>query len=228
MTAETCTCASDGSAVRCPVHTQADFDAADAADDAGVAPGQAAVAAVHVMRWTYDDGCTTAEAVCFAAEGADCRLTSAGPECDCEWWGRIERRDDGTIWHLLSDGYRDLTQPRKQEQWHQVVPQDECNVCLFINESGCAEELTPEQDQHTEFVLADVPFEPVWENDGCSWRPLPAAALAANLPVDDGARAALAEVTRRIEHKHAAEIVREVTATLPRADNLAADRDGAK
>ena len=90
-----------------------------------------ALAAVHVMRWTYEDGGARAEAFCLAAPDADCRLTSAGPECDCEWWGRIERRDDGTIWHLLTDGYRDLTLPRDQEQWHRVVPQDApaCNDC---------------------------------------------------------------------------------------------------
>lgn len=145
--------------------------------EAGSCTSGPEIGAQHVIRWTYD-GCAEAEAVCLAAPDADCRLEAVDhSECQCEHWGRIDRRDDGTIWHALTDGHRDLTLPRDQEQWHQVrasegPAESTCNVCLFINESGCVEELTPDGEHH-DFVIADVPFEPVWENDGCSWRPKP-------------------------------------------------------
>lgn len=120
--------------------------------------------ALHVMRWTYEGDHVKAEAVCLAAPDADCRLTSK--ECDCEWWGRLERRDDGTIWHIVGD-----VSEWHREDWHEMVPSGECNVCLFINESGYAMEQTPD-GECPEFVIGETPFEPVWENDGCSWRPL--------------------------------------------------------
>jgi len=87
----------------------------------------------HAIRWTFDRGSVVAEAICNAEPGADCRLTSV--TCECEEWGEIWRRDDGTIWHKIVD-YGDSIEPR----WHEVKPQDDCNVCLFINESGCVEE----------------------------------------------------------------------------------------
>lgn len=120
------------------------------------------MSAEHVMRWTYEAGYTKAEAVCLAAPDADCRLTPVS--CECERWGEIRRDRDG-IWHRIVEGSE--TEP----QWHEVVASGECNVCLFINESGCAEEMTPDLERHY-FTIADVPFEPVWESDGCTWRPL--------------------------------------------------------
>lgn len=130
----------------------------------------------HIMRFEYDrDSVAEPKAICLAAHDADCRLQPADHhQCQCEYWGRIERRDDGTIWHLITelDGKGYVPQPG---DWHQLVPGDDCNICLFINESGYAAELTPDGEDHR-FVLADVPFEPVWENDGCSWRPITAEA----------------------------------------------------
>jgi hypothetical protein len=120
------------------------------------------------MRFEYDrDSVAEPKAICLAAPDADCRLQPADHnECQCEWWGRIDRDADGTIWHPVGD----------RSEWHhgdrhQLVPGDDCNVCLFINESGYVGELTPDGEDH-HFVIADVPFEPVWENDGCSWRPI--------------------------------------------------------
>jgi hypothetical protein len=112
----------------------------------------------HAIRWTFDRGSITAEAICNAPEGADCRLTSV--TCECEVWGEIQRRDDGTIWHKIVD-YGDSYEPL----WHEVTPQDDCNICLFINESGCVEEL----GGHQEFVIAETPIKPIWEADGCDW-----------------------------------------------------------
>jgi hypothetical protein len=41
---------------------------------------------------------------------------------------------------------------------------DDCNVCLFINESGCVEELGAGT-----FVIAETPIRPLWIDDGCDW-----------------------------------------------------------
>ncbi len=113
----------------------------------------------HAIKWEFDDGAVTATAVCHAALDADCRLTST--TCECERWGEIQRRADGTIWHKITD-YGDSFEPR----WHQVKVGDDCNVCLFINESGCVEELAV---RGTRIDLGETPIEPVWIDDGCDW-----------------------------------------------------------
>lgn len=110
----------------------------------------------HVIRWEFNEGSVTATAVCNEPEGADCRLTSVS--CWCEQWGEIRRRDDGTIWHRIVDGSE--TEP----QWHELKPMDDCNICLFINESGVVEELG-----HGSFVIGETPIRPLWEIDGCDW-----------------------------------------------------------
>lgn len=111
--------------------------------------------AEHVIRWTFDRGGVTAEAVCNAEHGADCRLTSVS--CQCERWGEI-RRTANKVWHKIVDGSD--TEP----QWHEVVAVDYCNICLFINESGCVDELGAGT-----FVIGEVPIRPVWVDDGCDW-----------------------------------------------------------
>ena len=111
----------------------------------------------HAIRWEFDRGHVSAKAICNEPEGADCRLTSVS--CECEHWGEIWRRDDGTIWHKIVE-YGDSIEP----VWHEVVPQDDCNVCLFINEPGYAEELG-----RGEFVIAETPIKPVWDVDSCEW-----------------------------------------------------------
>lgn len=111
----------------------------------------------HAIRWTFDQGCVTAEAICHAPPGADCRLASK--TCECEELGQIWRRPDGTIWHKIVD-YGDSHEP----VWHEVVPQDDCNICLFINGSGCVEELGA-----GEFVIAETPIKPIWVDGGCDW-----------------------------------------------------------
>jgi hypothetical protein len=124
--------------------------------------------ALHSIRWTFDRGSVTSEAICHAPAGADCRLVSV--TCECEQWGAIDRRDDGTIWHKIVD-YGDSIEPL----WHQVEPQDDCNVCLFINESGCVDELGAGT-----FTIAEVPIKPVWLDEGCDWEPLHTDWLAAH------------------------------------------------
>lgn len=125
----------------------------------------------HVIRWDFDRGRVSATAVCNEPEGADCRLTSVS--CECEQWGEIKRDEIGTPWHKILD-YGDSIEPL----WHELKPQDDCNVCLFINESGCVEELG-----HGHFVIAEMPIKPVWVGDGCDWEqatvlPVPIARFA--------------------------------------------------
>ena len=112
----------------------------------------------HAIRWTFDADYVRSEAVCHAPDGADCRLSGL---CECEEWGEIQRRLDGTIWHRIVDGSE--TEP----QWHEVKPVDYCNVCLFINESGCVDDLGAGT-----FVIGEVPIEPVWVGDGYDWQPI--------------------------------------------------------
>lgn len=113
--------------------------------------------APHAIRWEFDDGSVTATAVCHAEPGADCRLTSVS--CECEQWGEI-RRTKNKIWHRIVDG--SATEP----QWHEVKAMDDCNVCLFINESGCVEELAV---RGTRIDLGETPIKPVWLDEGCDW-----------------------------------------------------------
>ncbi|MBB3041001.1 hypothetical protein [Nocardioides soli] len=115
----------------------------------------------HAIRWTYEYGGVSGEAICLADPDADCHLTSIA--CECERWGEIWRRDDGTIWHRIVDG------GPIEPQWHEVKVGPDCNVCLFINDSGCVEELTA---PGTEFVVAQTPIRPVWQDDGCDWEPV--------------------------------------------------------
>jgi len=114
---------------------------------------------LHAIRWEFEDGVVRATAVCHAAPGADCRLTSVS--CECERWGEI-RRTANKVWHKIVD-YGDSYEP----VWHEVKPMDDCNVCLFINESGCVEELAV---KGTLIDLGETPIDPVWQNDGCDWR----------------------------------------------------------
>lgn len=116
-------------------------------------------APMHSIRWTFYRGSVRAEAICHGKPGDDCRLTSVS--CECEEWGEIRRDEDGTAWHRIVDGSD--TEP----QWHEVKPQDDCNVSLFINESGCVEELG-----HGSFVIAETPIEPIWEGEGYDWKPI--------------------------------------------------------
>lgn len=113
----------------------------------------------HAIRWEFDRGGVTATAICNEPPGADCRL--AGVSCECEQWGEIRRTAD-KVWHRIVDGSE--TEP----QWHEVKPQDECNICLFINESGCVEELSADA-----FVIAETPIRPLWVDDGCEWTRVP-------------------------------------------------------
>lgn len=119
----------------------------------------------HVIVWTFDGDCVTASVVCLEEPGEDCRLTG---HCDCEEWGQIERREDGTIWHALTEGYRDRDVTRDVTQWHEVKPQDECNVAAYMNEDPS---LIPElADGVKPFEIGRTPIEPVWVGDYYEWK----------------------------------------------------------
>lgn len=117
----------------------------------------------HIIRFTLDNGgWFKAEAMCQLDADADCRLTSVS--CECEEWGPIQRRDDGTIWHRIVD------EGPMEPLWHEVEHGDDCNVCLFLNESDCIEELMTKGSDTLH--LADVPIKPIWDCDGYEWEPV--------------------------------------------------------
>ncbi len=124
----------------------------------------------HAMVWTYDEDHVRVEAVCHAEPDADCRLEPVShDDCQCEYWGRIVRKDDGTIWHEAhSHYYTDWDAASDSAVLHQVKPGGDCNVALTINESRCAEELSV---VGTKIRLASIPFDPVWDDDQCLWSP---------------------------------------------------------
>jgi hypothetical protein len=123
-------------------------------------------AETHVIRWEFDDGYVTPTAICLADEGADCRLTSVS--CECERWGEIRRDEIGTPWHKIVDWYGNSIDSA-EPQWHELKPLGDCNVCLFINESGCVDELAV---KGARFTIGEVPIRPVWIDEGCDWEPV--------------------------------------------------------
>ena len=119
----------------------------------------------HVIIWEHDVDTVTARVACLEEPGADCRLRG---ECECESWGPIERREDGTIWHQLTDGYRDLDLPRDVPQWHEVKPWDGCNIALFLNEDASV--IAESSQERTAFEIARTPIDPVWNGDWYEWK----------------------------------------------------------
>jgi hypothetical protein len=120
----------------------------------------------HAIRWEFDEDTVRATAICNAPEGADCRLEPADPECECEEYAGFERRDDGTFWHALTDGYRDHDVPRDVQQWHQMKPGGDCNVIGFLNADPF---VLPEMGEGR-FVIAETPIETVWNGDDYEWK----------------------------------------------------------
>lgn len=114
----------------------------------------------HILRLNFD-GWLRVEAVCNEPPGANCRLTSVS--CECEYWGPIDRRGDGTIWHRVID------EGPIEPLWHEVKPADYCNVCEYLNNDDILECATP----NATFTLADMPIEVTWNGDGYEWEPTP-------------------------------------------------------
>lgn len=112
----------------------------------------------HVLRITFDSWIRY-EAVCKEPDGSDCRLTSVS--CECEEWGEIWRRDDGTIWHRIVD------EGPMEPLWHQLKPAPYCNICEFLNNYDIEECLV--RGSGAEF---SVPIKPVWTGDGYEWEPI--------------------------------------------------------
>lgn len=122
----------------------------------------------HTLRFSFD-GWLKVEAVCHEPDGADCRLTSI--DCECEQWGSIQRRDDGTIWHEVYQ-WEAFAFALESPQWHQVKPADHCNIAEFINMEGGDGALELAQDD-VRFTIADVPISASWSTDGYyQWRPV--------------------------------------------------------
>lgn len=122
----------------------------------------------HTLRFTFD-GWLKVEAVCHEPNGADCRLQSI--DCECEQWGSIQRREDGTIWHEVHQ-WEPFAFALDAPVWHQVKPADHCNIVEFINMEGGDGALELAQDD-VRFTIADVPISACWSTDGYyQWRPV--------------------------------------------------------
>lgn len=109
---------------------------------------------IEFTRWGYN-----LTAVCNEPPESDCHLESG---CDCEEWGAIHHRPDGTIWHRI------VGEGPMEPLWHQVTRGELCNVCEWLNGSDVAECFIGESHHKVTF-----PIKPVWSGDGYEWEPLP-------------------------------------------------------
>jgi hypothetical protein len=117
----------------------------------------------HALVWEFDRDTTTCRAICNAAEDADCRLVC---NADCETWSEIVRHEDVSL-----DGK--IVRWITHDDCEGVMHPGECNVCLYLNESGCIEELAlGGYPNGPRFTIATVPIRPSWEGDGYEWEPL--------------------------------------------------------
>jgi hypothetical protein len=117
----------------------------------------------HVLVWEFDRDTVTCRAGCNAEEDADCRLFCTD---HCESWFEIHRHADETF-----DG--ETVRRITHDDCEAVMRPGECNVCLFLNESGCIEELAlGGYPNGPRFTIATVPIRPSWEGDGYEWEPL--------------------------------------------------------
>jgi hypothetical protein len=107
----------------------------------------------HALKITFDDWLNV-EAICNEPKDADCRLASAG--CECEEWG--------SIWHRV------IGEGPIEPLWHQVTRSELCNVCEFLNANGDVLELAAKGARH--FAIAEIPINPVWSGDGYEWEPI--------------------------------------------------------
>ena len=113
----------------------------------------------HRIELRFDQDSVHLEAVCHAREDADCRLV--GPEgCTCTSYA-IERADE------RSRPYHRVDTVGGAEILHWMKDGGECNVCLWLNESGDVAELNAEREQ---FLIAAMPVEPIWDGDHYKWK----------------------------------------------------------
>ena len=113
----------------------------------------------HEMVWTFDRDSTTAELAC---NDPNCEYRYS---CDkgCESIFGVEAHEGG-FRHPVTE-----YEGGRVGFWHAMTLGKECNFALWINESGCAVELSA--DRHAKFEIGRVPVEPVWQgDDGAEWR----------------------------------------------------------
>lgn len=119
----------------------------------------------HEIVWTFDRDRVASQVVCTQPVGADCRLGARDYNvCGCESWN-ILRDDDAAPYHFADGGDRSIGDR------HYMTDTGECQVALFLNESGYVEELLSPDADADEFVIGRTPIEPVWAGDSYDWKP---------------------------------------------------------
>lgn len=111
----------------------------------------------HVLVFEFERDRVEIRAVCNAAPDADCRLSCNG---DCESYTEIHRTEEQTF-----DG--EIVKYYTHDDCDEGMKADECNVCLFLNESDCIDESAVGKPT---FEIGRVPFEPVWQGDYFDWK----------------------------------------------------------
>lgn len=113
----------------------------------------------HRLVFEFDRDSVRLTMKCFAEEGSDCRLT--GPEgCTCERW-KIERAHEGAV------AYHEVETIGGAEILHWMHDGGECNYAVWMNKSGDLSELNEDREA---FVVAAIPVEAVWNEQGPTWK----------------------------------------------------------
>lgn len=118
----------------------------------------------HELVIEWDRGYLDNKVVCNEQAGAPCRLT-----CDhgCEEWYGPLLDQQGDKWHPVFEDANPAF-VGNSDSWHRMNDYGDCNVELFINESGMVTELAT--DGHPSFIAARVPIVEEWDGDGYLWR----------------------------------------------------------
>jgi len=117
----------------------------------------------HALVWEFDRDTVNCKAVCNAAPDADCRLSCYG---DCEVFSQIIRHSDETF-----DG--ETVHRITHDDCDAGMRADECNVCLFLNESDCIQEMAVGgYPNGPRFIIGTVPIRPSWDGDCYEWEPV--------------------------------------------------------
>lgn len=114
----------------------------------------------HTLSMTIDGGMLMHPKVaCTEPPEADCHLVSG---CECERWS-IERDDQGPF-HLVTEYRDDDTEADvKHRMTHDPAT---CHVRDWLDNGDDTTE------NGTDPVEVVIPFEPVWEGDFYTWKPL--------------------------------------------------------
>lgn len=113
----------------------------------------------HRLVVEFDQDSVRLVMTCNAPHGSDCRLT--GPVgCTCERWSIVRAHEDAVPYHRVDT-------VGGAEILHWMHDGGECNYARWINESDDLAELNEDREA---FVIAAIPVEAVWDEDGPTWK----------------------------------------------------------